>query len=79
MNKNNKEIDKDGLNEVIHLSKNLLKIFYIIGGFFMKFAKKLRRHLARKKERYPTRNKHEKNINNFSLINYLRGSIYHKI
>ena len=30
MNKNNKEIDKDGLNEVIHLSKNLLKIFYIV-------------------------------------------------
>ena len=30
MIKKNKDIDKDGLNEIIHLSKNLLRLFYII-------------------------------------------------
>lgn len=28
--KRNKDIDKDGLNELIHLSKNLLRVFYVI-------------------------------------------------
>ena len=28
--KKNRDIDKDGLNEIIHLSKNLLKVFYVI-------------------------------------------------
>ena len=30
MLKRNKDIDKEGLNDLIHLSKNLVRIFYVI-------------------------------------------------
>ena len=30
MKRKDKEIDKEGLNEIIHLSQKLLRVFYII-------------------------------------------------
>ena len=30
MLKKNKDVDKDSLNELIHLSKNLIRVFYVI-------------------------------------------------